>query len=172
MFYCNVCSREFNSKPSLNAHQVSHKNGNRYLVSRKKNTKKYNCLNCNILFEHKNSTNNKYCSNNCFQEYNKRIKYEKILDGSIESFSSIKAFLLDTKGICSECGVGQIYNNKPLSLHCDHIDGDSDNNKLNNLRLLCPNCHSQTETFCGRNKKNTKRNNYLRKYKAKYNMDA
>ena len=44
----------------------------------------------------------------------------------------------------------------PLELH--HIDGNRHNNKLNNLKFLCPNCHSQTHTFCGGNKHKYKTN--------------
>ena len=47
----------------------------------------------------------------------------------------------------SECGIGNIYNNKPIRLQLDHINGTHTDNRLNNLRILCPNCHSQTETF-------------------------
>lgn len=42
---------------------------------------------------------------------------------------------------------------KELSLHLDHVDGDPTNNKLENLRFLCPNCHSLTDTYCGKNTK-------------------
>lgn len=49
--------------------------------------------------------------------------------------------------ICSECGVGGEYNRKPLSLQLDHINGINDDNRISNLRFLCPNCHSQTDTF-------------------------
>lgn len=52
---------------------------------------------------------------------------------------------------CAICGNLGIWNNKPLTLQLDHINGDSLNNEIENLRLLCPNCHTQTETFCGRN---------------------
>ena len=52
---------------------------------------------------------------------------------------------------CDICGINN-WNNIPIILHLDHIDGDCHNHKLENLRLLCPNCHSQTETWCGKNK--------------------
>lgn len=54
---------------------------------------------------------------------------------------------------CSECGVGDIYNDKPLSLQLDHINGVNCDNRFENLRFLCPNCHSQTETFSGKKTK-------------------
>ena len=58
---------------------------------------------------------------------------------------------------CSCCGLSSIWNNKPLTLHVDHINGDRKNNDFSNLRFLCPNCHSQTDTYCGRNIKGNKR---------------
>jgi hypothetical protein len=60
-----------------------------------------------------------------------------------------KEGLLENK--CSLCGL-VTWREKKISLHLDHIDGNNRNNSLSNLRLLCPNCHSQTDTYCGRNK--------------------
>ena len=55
------------------------------------------------------------------------------------------------ENVCSECGITE-YNDKPIVLQLDHINGKSKDHTLKNLRLLCPNCHSQTDTWCGKNK--------------------
>lgn len=49
--------------------------------------------------------------------------------------------------ICKECNLQPFWNNKCLVLHLDHVNGNRNDNALNNLRFLCPNCHSQTETY-------------------------
>lgn len=52
---------------------------------------------------------------------------------------------------CSICGLGPIWNGDVLVMVLDHINGVNNDNRLENLRLLCPNCNSQTPTFCARN---------------------
>ena len=51
---------------------------------------------------------------------------------------------------CAECGNPGTHNGKPLTLQLDHANGIYNDNRVENLRWLCPNCHSQTETFAGR----------------------
>lgn len=58
--------------------------------------------------------------------------------------------LLEYKCYGVGCGITD-WLDKPIVLQLDHINGDPEDHRIENLRLLCPNCHSQTETFAGRN---------------------
>lgn len=62
----------------------------------------------------------------------------------------IEAGMLDEK--CAPCKI-DTWEGLKLELHLDHMNGKNNDHRLFNLRLLCPNCHSQTITYCGRNKK-------------------
>jgi 5-methylcytosine-specific restriction endonuclease McrA len=53
---------------------------------------------------------------------------------------------------CSDCGISD-WLGKPLAIQIDHINGAKNDWGLENLRMLCPNCHSQTPTFSGRNRR-------------------
>lgn len=93
-----------------------------------------------------------------FKNGGKRTKLDlhEILEGKHPQFQTnkLKQRLLN-EGVmenkCSCCGISE-WNNKPITMQLDHIDGNSKNHLLENLRMLCPNCHSQTDTWCGKNK--------------------
>lgn len=57
------------------------------------------------------------------------------------------------ENVCSSCGLGPEWNGKPITLQLDHINGVGDDHRIENLRILCPNCHTQTDSFAGRNLK-------------------
>lgn len=85
----------------------------------------------------------------------KLIPLDEILKGNHPSYQTFKLRnRLIKEGIkenkCEECGIEE-WNGKPISIQLDHMDGDSHNHRIENLRMMCPNCHSQTETYCGRN---------------------
>lgn len=110
-----------------------------------------------------------FCDLKCNVEWNSKIRAKKLESGELMSNDTIRRALLEMHGeSCSICGTSTTWNGKPLTLQVDHIDGNSDNNSSKNVRLVCPNCHSQLETSYGtqRVKKHTKRNKYLRKYKG------
>lgn len=74
---------------------------------------------------------------------------------------------------CECCGLTN-WNGKDISLQIHHIDGDRTNNTIENLQILCPNCHSQTDTYAAKNiKKKKQQNNYCvdcNKIIGKYNI--
>lgn len=98
--------------------------------------------------------------------WTKKIPLEEILvkNSSYQSRENLKKRLIK-KGIleykCYECGLKE-WRDKPLSLQLEHKNGDNTDNREENLTLLCPNCHSQTPTFAGRNNKKEKKKRYCK----------
>lgn len=70
--------------------------------------------------------------------------------GSNVHRNTLKSKLLFVKDCCWLCGQSRVWNGRPLTLQIDHINGIWNDNRKENLRLLCPNCHSQTDTFANK----------------------
>ena len=90
-----------------------------------------------------------------------KIPIEEILvENSTYQSAKLKKRLID-EGLkeerCELCGIGNEWNGRPLSLQLHHINGNHADNRIENLQILCPNCHSQTENYRG---KKHKQHNY------------
>lgn len=108
------------------------------------------CLNC---ASPTNSRNAQYCSHTCHKERMAKERYDNFLKGDVGGLGvkSLKQCVAQRDGeICSICGI-EDWRGGIIVFDLDHINGDSSDNSPRNLRLLCPNCHSQTETYKGRN---------------------
>jgi len=89
-------------------------------------------------------------SRDVFEKNRSKIPFE------LQSFQRKRLTVIrEQSNQCLICGLSE-WRGKPLRLELDHIDGNRQNNRRENLRALCPNCHSQTETYCGKNVKRIK----------------
>lgn len=103
----------------------------------------------------KNTKNRKYCSHKCDKAHKWQLVKEEIQKSGIATTINHphipKKYLLEIRGYkCEQCGLKK-WNDLPIPIVLDHIDGNSYNWRLDNLRLLCANCDAQTPTYKGKN---------------------
>lgn len=143
--FCNhFCAATFNNK-KIDRHK----------------TKLKKCLWCKKQVKRHTS---KYCSLSCFREHQFKIRYTKIeKDGEFKNYGWASNTIIPKKYLikkyghrCMICGI-ETWIGKPIPLILDHIDGNAENWKLINLRLVCGNCDMQLPTYKNKNKGKSKR---------------
>lgn len=159
--FCNrSCSKSYNNK-----HKMNYDFHEKRRIIRK-------CLNCESIIK----TKKKYCNSECNISHKQSVLFEKIENGVTDLPNrNYKKYLINKYGNkCMMCGWNEIHKitgNVPIQL--EHKDGDSKNNDLSNLELLCPNCHSLTPTYGSLNSGKSTRSerNEYRKHLRKLTID-
>lgn len=150
---CVYCNREIKNKGSLVAHEISCKeNPNRIqhkhspLAGKKKGAISWNKGRKNV------------CSEQFYQTWKKKFPNDKIfVENSTYARHLIKKRIINEKLIdynCSMCGIEAVWNDKPMPLILDHINGVNNDNRLENLRFVCSNCDTQLPTYKSKNRRN------------------
>ena len=110
------------------------------------------CPSCKTSYRGRGKTCSLKCSNDLKRAEKVSLWLEGKHDGmrgSTQTASFIKQYLRDTRGDkCEKCGWNEVHpstGNVPIELN--HIDGDFTNNKIENLEIICPNCHSLTRSY-------------------------
>ena len=151
---CPVCKVTFRCKTNTRYSRItcSRKCSNTYFIRRVATVRKtFNCEVCNKPTERSYTSKNRFCSSKCCGENTFNITLERFKKGEVIQRGTSRKILTEINGYkCSECGITD-WANKPITLQVHHIDGNCTNNMPDNLKLICPNCHSQTPTFGSRN---------------------
>jgi hypothetical protein len=180
MFICERCGKEFSKDYRLNVDKYRRSPPgfcSRSCANTRKKTKKIiisrYCLNCKKPIARGN-----YCSSKCQTEFLGKdalqifdrwlngedvSKEMSLTSGDLKGNYTDSAspgnfkkkirmfFLADQNHCCKICGNKDTWNGKELLLVLDHIDGNPSNHNKNNLRLICPNCDSQLDTYKAKN---------------------
>ena len=146
---CIVCTIVFDANITDNRKFCSRScacSHNNKLYIKRTRLSRHTCLRCNMNLVRGSKI---YCSRSCFQ----MDKLEKRIASGTYSETTAKLWLLKQEHCCSLCKM-TTWNNQPIPLEMDHIDGNPTDHSLTNIRLLCPNCHAQTPTAKGKNRGN------------------
>lgn len=155
--FCNKsCSSIYNNK--LRVGKINTNGNNNKIISIKSI---FECRYCGIEFS-RYKKNSKYCSISCQHEFEYEEKVDLWLNGEISGWvgktrqlaNFVRKYLHKTRGTsCEVCGWNERHPiDDSILTEVDHVDGNAENCKPENLKILCPNHHAMTPTFRRRNK--------------------
>ena len=177
MSICAKCNNKFPNRVTIDG-AIHNLNSRKYCLecspfnmhnTKNLSQKRKPVLKCKLCDSSIKGTCGIYCSSKCFQKWNQKDYIERWLKGEVSGnrgtggeviSSRVRRWLFERAGnCCEECGWSVINKHTgkiPLSAH--HIDGMYNNTVPDNLKLLCPNCHSLTDNYGGRNKGSGRKN--------------
>jgi 5-methylcytosine-specific restriction endonuclease McrA len=155
MYHCDFCNRDFESREQLAGHRSGHvRKGEIPKIQRLEKVGPFSCKDCDREFSSASGLGGH------------RITHQRTVDDVKDYHTKKKYILLELGHKCQICNLSE-WMGQQIPIQIDHIDGDPDNNTRENLRLLCPNCHAQTDTYAGKNvgkAGETRRKAKMRKY--------
>lgn len=148
---CLNCNNQTNNPKFCSSSCAASKN-NTLFPKKSKSINFITCVFCKTDVVSRSRSKKKkqiYCNRSCRDKHEfECVTLPRFFEGLINFSGTLKSILIKLNGeVCAECNQSSIFRGKRLVLQLDHIDGDNKNNLPSNLRLLCPNCHSQTETY-------------------------
>lgn len=154
---CLRCQQQTNN-PKFCSLSCSASYNNSKAPKRKRQERK--CANCDkqFIFHPSEASTAKCCSNQCRLEYAWTQKYDKVMQDrgwkpNVTNNTIRNWFIKFYGNNCMLCGVdADNWQGKPITLIVDHINGDCQNQSLDNVRIVCPNCDSQLDTYKAKNK--------------------
>ena len=154
---CKECSVEIPNGRKFCGSSCSAKYNNKLYPKRTNGREKPKCLHCGDTIKHERY-NRKYCSNKCQGELKRKIRNNQVnnliensefeLLGKKSTIDRLsKKYLIENYGEkCMKCGWNEINGwTGIIPIELNHIDGNPETHKIDNLELVCPNCHSLTE---------------------------
>lgn len=151
IFCSQSCSASYNNIKRNSARKIVEIKGNTIYKHRNRyDTNKYvkRCICCGKEIPYKQ----KYCSNKCQIVYQNKLRDDEIESGKSVTQRKLKSYLVSKYNKCMNPTCCWDWSkNANVSLEIHHIDGNPNNNTLDNVILLCPNCHSLTDTYKAKN---------------------